>query len=246
MKGRREWNRRTEKNSTGEPLFRAKPFAPHAFQTVLQPLDSIKAPIIFISPEAYQDMLALVDLSEMDEIGWLGTVAIIGRSQYLIEKIYLIGQQVDGGVSLLTIDDLNEFFTPFAQTHFEECGRMHFWGHYHSHNQTLPSSQDEEQMRLFGHNDFFIRGIVTRNGKIEFTFFDYKNRVRWEDVPWQIYVPPLHDQKKAEWGLEMRQKVKQFVPEIKPATAPSAPFGHFGKSIHPILSKGGGAHDQWP
>jgi len=155
-------------------------------------------------------MLAIAESSGSDEIGWLGTVSELGSGQYLIDGIFMPGQQVHGSTCELSEDGIGELFTELATTNFNACSRMMFWGHVHPGNSTSPSPQDEEQLSQFVHNDWFIRGIFGRSGRAEFTFFDYKNGICWDDVPWAIHCP-VDDDRRAKWAVEVAAKVKKIV-----------------------------------
>lgn len=186
----------------------ADPFCPHSFQTHQVSLRRLPEPKIFITPEAYADMLAIAGESGSDEIGWLGTVTELGGG-YLIDEIYLPKQKVHGATCELTEDGQAELFTELLQTNPEVCEKMLFWGHVHPGNSTTPSAQDEAQMSQFEHTDWFIRGIFGRHGRAEFTFFDFGNRVRWNDVPWTIYCP-VSDGLRAKWRAEVKEKVSRI------------------------------------
>lgn len=192
----------------------ADPFAPHQFKTVQLMLRQFIEPKIFITPEAYGDMLAIAENAGLDEIGWLGTVTELGGA-YLIDGIHMPAQSVHGSTCELTEDGIGELFTELATSDFEACERMHFWGHVHPGNGTGPSPQDETQMSQFAHNDWFIRGIFGRQGRAEFTFFDFKNGVRWNDVPWAIHCP-VDDERRERWAAEVAAKVRKIV---QPAVA---------------------------
>jgi len=194
----------------------ADSFAPHDFQTRL--VHNFAQPQILITPEAYADMIAIADNSGGDEIGWLGTVTELGDAKYLVDGVYLFEQQVNPVTNELTEDGLSSVFTELAATDFSACERMHFWGHVHPGNSTSPSQQDEDQMNQFAHNDWFLRGIFGRQGRAEFTFFDYKNGIRWNDCPWQIHVP-VSQELKAKWAAEVAEKVSPMPVSATPKGA---------------------------
>jgi hypothetical protein len=135
---------------------------------------------------------------------------VLGGARYLIDGVFMPGQSVHGSTSELTEDGLGEYFTDLAVSNYEACERMFFWGHVHPGNSTSPSGQDEDQMKFFDHNDWFIRGIFGRSGRCEFTFFDYKNGVRWNDAPWAIYCP-VSEERRSRWAAEVAAKVEQIV-----------------------------------
>lgn len=189
----------------------ADPFVPHSFQTAQLSLKRLIEPTILITPDAYADMLAIAENSGNNEVGWLGTVAALGGGKYLLDgNICIPEQEVHESTNELTEDGIGELFTELATTDFAACERMHFWGHVHPSNSTSPSPQDEGQMNLFAHNDWFIRGIFGRHGRAEFTFFDYENGVRWNDVVWAIHCP-VSEERRAKWAAEVAAKVKEIV-----------------------------------
>ena len=94
----------------------------------------------------------------------------------------------------------------------------------HPGNSTSPSGQDESQMDQFAHNDWFIRGIFGRSGRAEFWFFNYRDGLRWDDCPWQIYFPADED-RKARWRAEVKAKVRQI---------PRPVISHIGGYHHPF------------
>jgi hypothetical protein len=69
--------------------------------------------------------------------------------------------------------------------------RLLFWGHSHVNMGTSPSGQDEAQMALFESQEleFFIRGILNKNGRMEFAIFLYESGVKIVDAEWAIYQP---------------------------------------------------------
>lgn len=212
-KKRRKVTRRKAVVKPAVKRIAADPFCPHSFQTRQMSLRHLTEPKIFITPEAYADMLAIAGESGNEEIGWLGTVTELGGGKFLIDGIYLPAQAVHGSTCELSEDGIGDLFTELATTDFEACERMLFWGHVHPGNSTTPSAQDEAQMNQFSHNDWFIRGIFGRHGRAEFTFFDYKNGVRWNDVPWAIHCP-VSDELRAKWRKEVEAKVSRIEVEI--------------------------------
>jgi hypothetical protein len=207
----------------------ADPFRPHEFRPAQLFLRHFSEPKIFITPDAYADMLAIAENSGSDEIGWLGTVTELGGGKYLVDGIFMPGQDVHGSTTELNEDGLGELFTELATTDFDACERMHFWGHVHPTNSTSPSPQDEGQMDLFSHNEWFIRGIFGRQGRAEFTFFDYKNGVRWNDVSWAIYCP-VNEDRRNRWAAQVAEKVKK-IPVLTPAEYPYHLDGRGGMSF---------------
>lgn len=188
----------------------AEPFVPHKFEPKQVAIGQNSIPKVFITPEAYADQLSIAQQSGSDEIGWLGSVKQIADYRFLIEKIFLMEQVVSGASTKITEDGLADLFTDLAMADPELCAKVLFWGHVHPSNSTESSPQDDDQMALFNHNDWFIRGIFGRGGRAQFTLFDYQRGIIWEDVPWQIYAPIYEDQR-AAWQAEIEQKVSSVV-----------------------------------
>src|SRR3989344_7019657 len=184
----------------------ADPFAPHQFETRQETINRNNVPGIFITPEAYADMLTIANLSGFDEIGWLGSVLTITDYRFLIDGIFLFQQEVHGATTEITEEGLADLFTDLIIENEELAQRLMFWGHVHPSSSTSPSGQDDDQMKHFSHNPWFIRGIFGRSGRAEFTFYDYQRGLIWQDVPWQINCP-LNKELTAKWQAEIDAKV---------------------------------------
>ena len=186
----------------------AAPFTPHQFETRQETINRNNVPGIFITPEAYADMLTIANLSGFDEIGWLGSVLTITDYRFLIDGIFLFQQEVHGATTEITEEGLADLFTDLIIENEELAQRLMFWGHVHPSSSTSPSGQDDDQMKHFSHNPWFIRGIFGRSGRAEFTFYDYQRGIIWQDVPWQI-SRPLNKELTAKWQAEIDAKVTQ-------------------------------------
>lgn len=187
----------------------AEAFRPHQFQTEMKLMRPLPRPRILVTPGAYGDMLLIARNSGEDEIGWLGSVDELGNGKYLIRGIYLVDQKVHLATSELSEDGIAELFTQLVGEDHPDAEKIMFWGHVHPDNSTSPSTQDNAQMNLFQHNSWFIRAIFGRHGRAEFTFFDYRNGVRWNDVPWEISFP-LDSSREEFWREEISRKVKKI------------------------------------
>ena len=195
-------------------VIKPQEFVPHAFNTQASLIHHSSYPIIMISPDVYRDILSIIpSAGEYNEIGWLCTVKELDNRKFLLDSTHMPPQIVGPGESTFTTEGLSRYFTDLILNNLAAANRMLFWGHLHPATfGTSPSDQDEKQMNFFNHNDYFIRGIFNRHGRAEFTFFDYQNNVRWDDVPWMIYYPVDTDQKRdAKWLKEVLVKVKTVV-----------------------------------
>lgn len=201
---------------------------PHAFAPQAELLCA--APRILVSREAYQRMSLYVELAN-EEIGWLGTVRDEGMD-FFIEEVFLIEQQCGAVTTQITPGGLADFATRLLATREDGeqlLNRLRFWGHSHVTMGTSPSGQDEEQMRLFDHggNPWFIRGILNKLGRMEFTLFFFRGALKITDVPWQLYDPadPLL---RLEIATEIREKVRPL-PEPPVVVTRSNGRGLFGR-----------------
>ena len=92
-----------------------------------------------------------------------------------------------------------------------EVNKLRFWGHSHHTMGTSPSGQDNEQAEEFMKNgcDFFVRGIVNKHGKMEFTLY-MASGIKMSDVPWAIYSP-ISERNRDKW----KDDIKNLVTEKK-------------------------------
>lgn len=182
---------------------------PHKFQTKIKFLKNIE-PKIIVTPQAKADMMAIIGLSGKDEIGWLGAVEKEDNI-YTITQIYLLEQEVSGASCTLSTDGMGEIFTKLVQDSDSNAEKIMFWGHVHPGNSTSPSAQDEKAMEIFEHNDFFIRGIFSKEDRAEFTLFDFKNGQVYEDAKWVDELPLVSK----DWAQEVKEKVSKAVYTVK-------------------------------
>lgn len=186
----------------------ARPFAPHPFNTVVQP------PTIWIAQEAYNDMLMIVDESPI-EVGWLGIVEQLQGGGLLIGEIFMPEQDCSAVVTKMSANGVAEIGQKILarKNGTELYNKLRFWGHSHVDMDTGSSVQDDIQLEEFAQNacDFFIRGILNKRGKIEFTIAYYKLGMTITDVPWSV-IHPVSDHRRQFWRKQLDQKVSQHVP----------------------------------
>ncbi len=191
------------------------PLVPHSAQTSIELLeDETPNPIILLSIEAYVDTYHIITAAGDNEVGWLGSVQQLGDDRYLIDKVFMFNQHVSGGHCEFDQTDMGKFYAEKLKqdrANKDLLSSILFWGHLHPGDMTWPSLQDEEQMQVFAHNTFFIRGIFTRGGKCVFTFFDYARGIKINDCPWQIHIQH-NTQRYAEIIGEIEQKVRDIKP----------------------------------
>jgi hypothetical protein len=194
-----------------------RPFHPHPFETKMVILNHLETPRILIAPQAYGDMIAIGSWSGSDEVGWMGAVQQIEHG-FLISEIFMVAQKVSGSSTRITEDGLCQLIMEKPELN----EKLLFWGHVHPSNSTSPSGQDEEQMEEFKHNAWFIRGIFGRDGRAEFTFFDYRSGVRFNDCPWQLFVS-VDPERKEYW----RERVETLVTKEYYSPPPKSYYGNY-------------------
>lgn len=185
-------------------------FKPHTFltQTILL---NYAVPRIRITQQAYMDMYYIAANSGHNEIGWLGTVKKNGNT-YTIEEVILFKQEVSVVETSLSPQDIAQVATDFIDAgEIDKVNELKFWGHVHPANSTAPSGQDEDQMNVLSNgNDWFIRGIFGREGRAEFTFFDWERGVRFNDVPWEMIILKDEDREN-ELASQVEAKVTKIL-----------------------------------
>lgn len=190
---------------------KASPFSGHAFERRVALVGDL--PRVLVSRAAYNRMWHIVDLASQ-EVGWLGTVRREG-ADFLIEEVFLFKQEVSAATCEITPDGLAEFAQELISSRpdgVEVLNRLCFWGHSHVRMGTSPSGQDEEQMKVFSESGhpFFVRGILNKNGRMEFTIFLHESGVKIVDAEWAVYEP-VDDSLRSEIEAEFSAKVSEKV-----------------------------------
>lgn len=190
----------------------AEAFCQHAFSKRVEFIGGL--PDILITPSALNMMWHYVDAAP-DEVSWLGTCVRRGKD-LLIQEVFLLDQQVGPASTVITEDGLSKFAMELTEK--REDGRrvwnsLRFWGHSHVRMGTSPSTQDDDLMdyfRTLGHK-FFVRGILNKNGRMEFTVDLYDKGLRIFDAPWRIHNPADFSVR-SRITAEMRAKVHPLPP----------------------------------
>jgi len=171
---------------------------------------AIQEPLIKILPKALEKMSYYVRHCDK-EIGWLGTVQAYANNIFLITDVMLFKQEVHSATCEITPDGLSDFATELLSQDdgVEIWNNIKLWGHSHVNMGVSPSAQDNSQMKTFGeHNDWFIRVIANKSGEMEFTLYDFKGNLTYENVKWSEYKPYSKDLEE-EVKAEMKEKVTE-------------------------------------
>ena len=208
-----------------------KPMAPHDdAKTKIELFGwTPQAPTIVLSHDAYLDMQGIIQEAGSDEIGWMGTVEKVDDDKYRIEKIFILEQEVSGShceFDHAAFGKLCMKLTDNGKNNREVVEKMLFWGHLHPGDMTEPSGQDDNMLKEFRENDFFIRGIFTRGGKCVFTFVDYRRGFSAYDCPWEAEIVDAERQKRIK--EEIQEKVSSF---RRPYHYQNIPFVRMGERL---------------
>lgn len=205
---------------------KAENFSPHSFETKIEMMSDV--PKILISKVAYAKMWHYVDIAG-EEVGWLGTVEKIPGA-LLIKDVFLLKQKVSSAQTTITEEGLTEFGEEILQLPdgVDIYNNIRFWGHSHVNMGTSPSGQDESQMEIFkgSEHPYFIRGILNKRGRMEFTIFFYENGIKIEDAEWAIYEPvdaSIRENIEAEFKEKVTKETynyKAYSPYVSPYASP--------------------------
>jgi hypothetical protein len=189
---------------------------PHKATPALELIDGEGSPqdvpVIQVTMDAYRDTNYIIQEAGNEEVGWLGSVTWLeDENIFQIDNVFLFHQDV--GVAHTEIDpqDLARFYTDMLKAGPESkqlLKRMLFWGHLHPGDMTSPSGQDDEQMKEFAHNKYFIRGIFTRGGKSVYTLYDYERGIKIYDVPWELTYAGNSAERRDVIRREIQEKVR--------------------------------------
>ena len=183
-------------------------FKQHDFKCAKTTLYSF-TPEILITPLAWKKMFLYVDIADK-EVGWYGAVTRVGDT-FIIQDCYMPKQKVS---SVTTVID-GENFADLAEELVQQgkadvIEKLRFWGHSHVTMGTTPSGQDNEQMDVFRKKsiDWFIRGILNKKARMEFTMYMYDMGIKVTDVPWQLKYNLDVSKLREEIQTEFDEKVK--------------------------------------
>lgn len=219
-------------------------------ETQIEPISSdFTVPTILLTDKCWKKIFNIIKAAGEYEVGFLGTVEDLKNYRYLISDVFVFKQSVSAVECDFDASDLGAFYKEMLA---EKGGKdilnkMMFWGHLHPHNDTGPSMQDDEQMDLFSHNDYFIRGIFTQTGAADFDFYDYKSKVKILKCPWTLHIEENKEEfneiKKEVSKKSKVQKFKQFKSH-KYSYSPTGPFYNFDTQREEFLKRFSRAYEE--
>ncbi|MFA6097028.1 MAG: hypothetical protein WC788_05365 [Candidatus Paceibacterota bacterium] len=169
-------------------FLRADAFLPHRNLPKVEFLGR-RMPKIIVSKKAYSQIYHIVDVAKK-EVSWLGACSKIG-DDFLIEEVFLFEQICYSDKTEMMGEGIAKKWQEFLlrKDGLDLCNRIIFWGHSHVWGGTNPSERDEIQMEnIFsrsGHPSF-VRGIMNKNGRMEFTIYLYDEGLKIADAQWFI------------------------------------------------------------
>lgn len=173
-------------------------------------LELPKPPIIKITPDAYAMSMAYVDGCKK-EIGWLCHVSEI-EEEYVIDDCFLPEQEVAGATCEFTEAGTANVMTEVIQAKgIEYYNQIKCWAHSHVDMAARPSGQDKQQILKWKENDYFIMLITNKKGEFYAEFYDFKNKVAFNNLSVELYHP---DQK--SYNKKAADEIKKKVSDIKP------------------------------
>lgn len=170
-------------------------FRPHSFVTKVEMGD---LPIILIPPTVLSDMEKITQFCDK-EVGWLGIVergetfttesGVVYEDNMIfkIKKVFVPKQSASSASCEISTEGLVEL-AETLQASEEDFNNIRLWGHSHVYMGTSPSGQDNSQLDSLMKDvtDYFIRLIVNKNGRMEFTLFLKDLDIEIYDVEWVV------------------------------------------------------------
>ena len=196
----------------------ASDFKPHPFQPRIAQYRQRPMPKIVIAREAYAKMWLYVDIAS-EEVGWMGTAEQTADGNFFISQVWLLKQEVTGVETEMSNEGLSELATELlnnGEQGLKDWDNLRFWGHSHVRMGTSPSGTDQRTMQMLeeAQHPWFIRGILNKLGRIEFTLYLYEENLVVEDARWTVEpLPP---------GAKTSYEAEPAKPEAKPEAKPMA------------------------
>lgn len=160
-------------------------FEQHSFGNKLFVTRAI--PQVAFTFRALQDMHIITDQCDT-EVGWLCTASRLPNGDILVDEVFLPKQQCHG-----TTTEIDPNW--IADVPPEKWDKIRAWFHSHVRMGTSPSGQDNDQLddNLKGVDDFFIRGICNKHGRMEITLVLKDIGLKIEDCKWYVVVPEMEN-----------------------------------------------------
>jgi len=158
--------------------------------TMISTVETRPLPKIVITKDAMRWIDAIVDIHPL-EVGWYGVVDVMQDGSYLVRDIlYPKHSAMESATCEISPEGEAEMLDLlFKEGREDDIPKAKvFWGHSHHNMTTSPSQQDENQaMSIMKQNkNLCIRAICNKRGEMNLTVFDYKQSVKFENVPFSV------------------------------------------------------------
>lgn len=175
-----------------------------------QKVSGINIPGIFFTEKAMLDQGAIVALCK-DEVSWFGTVTEDADGDLIIDEMFVPEQEVSGASADVDEDGMVKMAEEILKRDdgIDVFNKLRYFCHSHVTMGTGPSGTDEEQAADFAKqcDDFLIRGICNKHGRLELTLFLFKPGIKVEDAKWGILQKEETAQAVKFWHEELGNKL---------------------------------------
>jgi hypothetical protein len=162
---------------------------------------------LYLSPQTYSKTIALVTAFS-DEVAWHGTVTRAGKSEFIIEDIFVYPQEVTGS----TVNTDQEGYTQWLYGFDDEVfSKIRMQGHSHVSMSVFPSGVDSgHRAQILDQLDedmFYIFMVWNKRLETHTLIYDMANNVLYEDG--DVTVKILGDESLDEFLADAKEKVRK-------------------------------------
>jgi hypothetical protein len=183
-------------------------FVGHKFKNDIQ----AQVPKIIISRQALEDQAIITDIATV-EVGMLGAVEKLADGTLVVQRVYLIDQQVNAGTNEISTEGLGKLAVELGRNANPvikaDVNRLYYWFHSHHTMGVEPSGQDDTQVGLWKRNEapFLIRAIGNKRGELKLDLFDFDKHYAVLDIEWAVEASsdsPRRAALQAEFDLKVK------------------------------------------
>jgi hypothetical protein len=199
-------------------------FACHNFG---EKITGFKIPGIYFTEDAMRDQGAIVALAK-EEVSWFGVVDIDADGDFIIGELFVPEQDVSGASADVEEEGMVKMAEEILQHEngVDKFNKLRFFCHSHVNMGTTPSATDEKQAEDFSKqcDDFLIRGICNKSGRMELTLYIFKHGLKVVDAKWGV----LRDEKTDETVMYWKEKLETRLKTWRTRSSAYAAAGYMG------------------
>lgn len=172
-------------------------------------------PVVRFTPDAWADMFYITNKVKT-EVGMLGTITQVQEYEFLVDKIYLPQQEVNGATTEMQPEHVGLFIEWLMdQPGGDEAReRLGMWAHSHASMGLTASHQDQKMLEALVAMSRRVIVAVRTNHKGESTAdILYPNGLQLNDVPCEEDVDTAR--LSADWDALITTNVQQLMPKVK-------------------------------